>query len=97
LNTPLFVGFPGLVSKLWVDRDKQERYRGVYEWDGPAGAQFYARSLWRILELVCPPGAIHYRVVPGLSRDDALGHPQLMDGADPEASSAWWRLVAVEP
>ena len=28
LNTPLFVGFPGFVSKLWLDRDEQERYRG---------------------------------------------------------------------
>lgn len=32
LNTPLFLGFPGLVSKLWVDRDEEDRYRGFYEW-----------------------------------------------------------------
>lgn len=98
LNTPLFVGFPGFVSKLWLDRDQQERYRGFYEWNDPEGAEFYARSLWRVLELVCTRGGIHYRVVPGLGRDDVLRDPRLMDGIDePETTSAWWRLVATNP
>jgi hypothetical protein len=35
LNTRLFVGFPGFVSKLWLAHDDYGRYRGVYEWDGP--------------------------------------------------------------
>ena len=97
LNTPLFVGFPGFVSKLWVDRDEQERYRGLYEWNDPDGAEFYPRSLWRVLELVCPRGAIHYRVVPGFSRDDVLRNPQPFDGIDTEPSAAWWRVVAAGP
>ena len=42
LNTPLFVGFPGFVSKLWLDRDGRDRYRGLYEWNDAAGAEFYA-------------------------------------------------------
>jgi hypothetical protein len=55
LNTPLFVGFPGFVSKLWLAHDDDGVYRGVYEWDGPARAEYYARCLWRILELgACP-------------------------------------------
>ncbi len=93
LNTPLFVGFPGFVSKLWLDRDEQERYRGVYEWDGPAAAQFYARALWRVLELVCPRGTIHYKVVPGLRRDEVVADPQLLDAVAPGDGAAWWRLV----
>ena len=93
LNTPLFVGFPGLVSKLWLDRDEQERYRGFYEWSDAAGAEFYARSLWRVLELVCRPGSIHYRVIPGLRRDDVLEDPQLLAGITPEDGAAWWRVV----
>ena len=36
LNTPLFVGFPGFVSKLWVAHDEGHVYRGVYQWNGPA-------------------------------------------------------------
>ncbi len=93
LNTPLFVGFPGFVSKLWLDRDERDRYRGVYEWEDPEGAQFYAQALWRVLDLVCPRGAIHYRVVPGLGRDDVLRNPQLLAAVAPEEDTAWWRLV----
>ena len=93
LNTPLFVGFPGFVSKLWLDRDERERYRGLYEWSDAAGAEFYARSLWRVLELVCRPGSIHYRVIPGLRRDAVLDDPQLLAEVSPEDGAAWWRVV----
>ena len=97
LNTPLFVGFPSLVSKLWLDHDEQDRYRGFYEWDGPEAAEHYARSLWRVLDLVCPPEAVHYRVFPGVRRDDVLEKPELLDPAPSVADPReWWRLVAVE-
>src|SRR5690606_8532239 len=35
LNTPLFAGFPGFCSKLWLAQDTHGVYRGLYEWDGP--------------------------------------------------------------
>jgi hypothetical protein len=82
LNTPLFVGFPGFVSKLWLACDECGRYRGVYEWDGPRRAQDYARALWRVLALVSVPGSVHYHVLPGLRRGDL---PLAL--ADP---AAWW-------
>jgi hypothetical protein len=91
LNTPLFVGFPGFVSKLWLSHDAQGFYRGLYEWDGTAAAEAYARSLWRVLALVSEPGSIGYRVLPAADRHDLLG------GARPEAGSGageWWRPVA---
>src|ERR1051326_2321961 len=78
LNTPLFVGFPGFVSKLWLAHDQRDVYRGVYEWDGAARAEHYARCLWRILELGCVPGSIHYMVLPGLRRADILRQPDLL-------------------
>src|SRR5262249_60837442 len=53
LNTPLFAGFPGFVSKLWLAHDDRGRYRGLYEWDDPLLAEGYARALWR----GGPPGA----------------------------------------
>ncbi len=93
LNTPLFVGFPGFVSKLWLDRDEWERYRGLYEWNDPTGAEFYARSLWRVLELVCPSGSIRYKVIPGFRRDPVLGDPQLLASVAPDDGAAWWRVV----
>jgi hypothetical protein len=93
LNTPLFVGYPWYVSKLWVAHDERGVYRGIYEWDGPERAAFYARCLWQVLALVSVPGSIHYRVLPGLRRDEALTEPHLFDAAAPDDREAWWRLI----
>ncbi len=46
LNTPLFAGFPGFVSKLWLTADEDERYRGFYQWDGARAADDYVSALW---------------------------------------------------
>jgi hypothetical protein len=94
LNTPLFVGFPGFVSKLWLAADERERYRGFYEWDGPERAEAYARALWRVLALVSVRGSIHYVVRPGLGRDEVLDQPGILAGTTAPAA-AWWRLVEV--
>ncbi|SDJ86929.1 hypothetical protein SAMN05216282_101127 [Cryobacterium psychrotolerans] len=91
LNTPLFVGFPGYVSKLWMTHDSRGTYRGIYEWDGPALAENYARTLWRVLALVCVRGSIHYRVLPGIRRDDFLRNPDAVAEAVGAAGDrAWW-------
>jgi hypothetical protein len=94
LNTPLFVGFPGFVSKLWLADDERGRYRGLYEWDGPRLAENYARALRRVLALVSVPGSIHNVVLPGLRRDALLDRPQVWDGGAVDAAS-WWRLAEV--
>jgi len=93
LNTPLFVGFPGFVSKLWLAHDEHGNYRGLYEWDGPQAAAAYAGALWRVLALVSVQGSIAYEVVPGLRRNDLLAEPRLLDGVEPAEQEAWWRLV----
>jgi len=92
LNTPLFVGFPGFVSKLWLADDERGRYRGVYEWDGPKLAENYARALWRVLALVSVRGSVHYVVLPGLRRDALLDRPAVAAGTGGSAP-AWWRLT----
>ena len=92
LNTPLFAGFPGFVSKLWLADDERGRYRGVYEWDGPRLAENYARALWRVLALVSARGSIHYVVLPGLRRDVLLDGPNVLDSAAAD-TAAWWRLA----
>jgi hypothetical protein len=94
LNTPLFVGFPGFVSKLWLASDERGRYRGLYEWDGPQLADHYARALWRVLALVSVPGSIHYMVLPGLRRDEFLARPQVLARAAADGAP-WWRPVGV--
>jgi hypothetical protein len=79
LNTPLFVGFPGFVSKLWMANDEHGVYRGIYEWDGPERAEHYARSLWRVLALGSEPGSIHYKVLPNVRRDALVANPHLLE------------------
>jgi hypothetical protein len=69
LNTPLFVGFPGFVSKLWLAHDAHGVYRGLYEWNGPGRAEAYARALWPVLALVSDSQSIRYQVLSGLRRD----------------------------
>lgn len=92
LNTPLFAGFPGLVSKLWLAHDSTGAYRGLYQWDDPALAEAYARALWRVLALVSERGSIHYHVLPDLTRDQLLSRPgRENDGSAPD----WWRLTGV--
>jgi hypothetical protein len=95
LNTPLFVGFEGFVSKLWLRHDELGRYRGLYEWDGPTLADSYARALWWVLWLVCARGSIHYAVVPGRHRDDVLNNPGVL-GPSGTAEPEWWRLDRVD-
>jgi len=89
LNTPLFVGFPGFVSKLWLTHDQNGAYRGIYEWDHPALAHAYARALWRVLALVSERSSIHYTVIPGCTRAELLE----AGGTD---GRAWWQVTAFD-
>jgi hypothetical protein len=93
LNTPLFVGFPGFVSKLWMAHDENGTYRGVYEWDGPEAADTYARALWWVLALVSRRDSIHHRVVPGLDRARLLADPSVLDAMAPVGAEDWWRVT----
>jgi hypothetical protein len=92
LNTMLFAGFPGFVSKLWFAADDNGVYRGVYEWDGVAAAHAYVRALWWALMVVSVRTSIEHVVVPGVRRDDLLRNPSI--GAE---NAAWCRLVEVVP
>lgn len=94
LNTPLFIGFPGFTSKLWLAHDSHGIYRGLYEWDGADRAEHYARSLWRVLELGCEQASIDFHVFPGLRRDEVLAAPGLLDRHAPAEQHAWWRVTA---
>ena len=73
LNYPLFVGYPGIVSKLWCAHDENNVYRGVYQWDGPDLADAYARSLSWILRAVSVRRSVRHRVYPDAVRDTWLG------------------------
>jgi len=94
LNTPLFVGFPGFVSKLWLTNDERGYYRGIYEWDGPALAENYARSLWRVLKIGCEPASIHYIVLPDVRRDELVSAVVPAGTVSEGAGSPWWRPIS---
>jgi hypothetical protein len=91
LNTALFVGFPGFVSKLWLTHDRNGVYRGLYEWDGPASAETYVRALWWALIVVSDKESIRHQVVPGIRRDAVLAGADEVDAPARE----WWNLVGV--
>jgi hypothetical protein len=91
LNTPLFAGFPGYVSKLWLTHDQRGVYRGVYQWDGAGRAEEYARALWRVLALGSVPGSIHYRVLPGMRRDEFVRDPGAFGSTRVATGPDWWR------
>ena len=97
LNTPLFVGFPGFVSKLWLAHDENGVYRGVYQWSDWKRADGYVRALWWVLAVVSVRGSIRYVVIPGLRRDDVLADPAILEGLAANQELAWWRVIAVEP
>lgn len=90
LNTVLFAGFPGFVSKLWFTADERGVYRGVYDWDGVERAHAYVRALWWALMVVSVRSSIEHVVVPGVGRDELL-----RDAAATEDDAAWWRSLDV--
>ena len=94
LNTVLFAGFPGLVSKLWFRDDQRGLYRGIYQWDGEVAAARYVRALWWALAAVSERDSIRYMVIPGVRLDPFLeGKPGRAD-AD-TVGSDWWRPTRV--
>jgi hypothetical protein len=91
LNTVLFAGFPGFVSKLWFAADERGVYRGLYDWDEPARAEAYVRALWWALMVVAERSSIEAVVVPGVRRDELIRDPPVA----PDAGAAWWRPVEI--
>jgi len=94
-NTPLFAGFPGFRSKLWLTDPDTGAYRGVYEWDGPDQAAAYADTLSRLLNAVSVDGSVRYHVEADVTPRQALADPAILDGAG--SDERWWRITSAEP
>lgn len=90
LNTILFAGFPGLISKLWLTHDQNGVYRGLYQWDDPDLAVSYVCAMWWALAVVSEPESIRYKVLPGIWREHLLSTPGLTVGVDENGSGCWW-------
>ncbi|MFC5951969.1 hypothetical protein ACFQH9_27265 [Pseudonocardia lutea] len=81
VNTPLFAGFPGFVTKLWLADPWTGVYRGLYEWDGAERAEWYATSLAHVLALVSVRGSIAHEVVRGVDRADFVHRDRSLPAA----------------
>jgi hypothetical protein len=90
VHTPLFAGFPGFRSKLWVDDVETGVYRGVYEWEDGELARHYAERMVALLAPFSNAGTARYHAVDRLRRDDFLLHPRL---APEHVDGDWWRLT----
>ena len=93
LHTPLFAGFPGFHSKLWISDTATGVYRGLYEWDGPERATDYADTLVRLLTPLSTHGSVRYHVIPGIRRQDLFGGSGLAVAGQEREADAWWRLA----
>lgn len=93
LHTPLFAGFPGFKSKLWISDTTTGTYRGLYEWDGAERAVDYADHLVRLLIPLSTRGSVRYHVIPGIQRRDLFGASGPAVAGQEPGADAWWRLA----
>jgi hypothetical protein len=92
LNTPLFAGFPGFRTKLWLTDARTGEYRGLYDWDGPDRAEAYATTLLALLRLICAPGSLAAHVEPEVTRDIYLRASSVSGDGDGDGGRGgdWW-------
>jgi hypothetical protein len=87
-NTPLFTGFAGFRTKLWMTEERTGEYRGLYDWDGPEQARAYATSLVELLRLVCVPGSIAFHIEPHADREEYVRRAAFVESGTPP--QPWW-------
>jgi hypothetical protein len=90
LHTPLFAGFPGFRSKLWIGDIETGVYRGIYQWHGGDLARHYAARMVALLRPFSNAGTARHQVVEGVLRDEFLMRPEV---ASTHAEGDWWRLA----
>ena len=80
IHTPLFAGFRGFRSKLWLADEDTRIYRGVYQWDGARDAANYAARMVGLLAPFSNRGTARSHLVPGLTRMPPQAGPQTDGG-----------------
>ena len=94
LNTPLFVGSPASPPSCGWPTTSAAPTAGSTSGTGRSGPRPTPAPCGGCSRWCCVPGSIHYRVLPGLRRDDVLAEPQLLDAARrpaPRPGGGWWR------
>ena len=76
LQTPLFAGFAGFRSKLWLDDVENGVYRGIYQWQDGELARCDA-GMVALLAASSTAGTARDQVVEALRRDEFLLRPEI--------------------
>jgi hypothetical protein len=62
LNTLLFAGFAGYVSKLWMVDPETNEFAGLYEWRGREEAERYAHYITSVLRPLSSHGRVGWEI-----------------------------------
>jgi hypothetical protein len=92
----LFVGIAGFVSKLCVDRDEREHYRGPCEWYVPPGCSSMGNCSGGYSSWSVPQVRSVTESSPAFIAMTCWVIPELLDGVDPEGLTAWSRIVGAK-
>lgn len=63
LNTPVWVGFLGFKTKLWLVDQKTKDYLGIYRYQGKNNAKKYAQYICAILKPVSCQSSVWYEIL----------------------------------
>ena len=72
ISTPIWGGFSGFRTKLWMVDPKDKNYLGIYEWAGDGSARNYVEWLTVILRPLSTSGSVWYELYPDLKLDSYL-------------------------
>jgi len=72
VNTLLFAGVPGYVTKLWMVNPTTSDYAGLYSWRSATEAESYGRYITSILRPLSARGSIGFNVVADRTLDEYL-------------------------
>ena len=64
ISTPIWSGFAGFRTKLWMVDARTKNYLGIYEWAGEKNARAYTEWLCTILIRLSTPGSVWYEIRP---------------------------------
>ena len=63
LNTPIWVGFKGFKTKLWMVDAISKNYLGIYRYQGRENAEGYAEYITSILRPFSTKGSIWFEII----------------------------------
>jgi hypothetical protein len=85
-STPIWSGFRGFRTKLWMVDLQDKNYLGIYEWSGKDNAIAYAEWLTVILRRLSTTGSVWYEVHSNEELAEYLGEREVVREISPPAA-----------